>query len=199
MTLCKIKNKLVSNGIAIAIQVSLIFAFLTIFFFTYVSSVEKEEFGKQMDLIVDNIMKDVNDDIHNILFNQNVLSKDDIFILVNGIIDVSEEKVKISSKQDIEDIIKQNNEVKNNAIKSLGTIMGSVALVSLILLILGFCLPILKNLREALFAVFFVALTELTFLTFITKRFISADPNMVKRNLGDAIQKWIAKNHPVSG
>lgn len=198
MSICKLKNKWVNNGIAIAIQVSLIFAFLTIFFFTYVSRVEKEEFGKQMNIIVDNIMKDVNDDIHNILFNQTVLSNDDIFILINGIIDVSEKKVNISSKQAIEDVIKQNNEVKKNSIKSLGNVMGVVMLVSLILLILGFCLPILQNFKEALIAVFFVALTELTFLTFITKRFISADPNRVKRNLGDAIQKWIAKNHPVS-
>lgn len=198
MAVCKIKNKLASKGITIAMQVSLIFAFLTIFFFTYVSSVEKEEFGKQMDLIVDNIMEDVNDDIHNLIFNQTILSKDDIFIVVNGIIDVSEEKVNMSSKQAVEDIISQNNEVKKNAIKSLSTVMGIVVLVSIILLILGFCLPILKNLREALISVFFVALTELTFLTFITKRFISADPNRVKRNLGDAIQKWITKNHPVS-
>lgn len=199
MTLCKIKNELVNDGIAIAIQVSFIFAFLTIFFFTYVSNVEKKEFGKQMDIIVDNIMKDLQDDIHTIIDKKpDKISDEDAYILVNGIIDIAKKETTISSKKDIEDIVKQNKQTKTIAYKNVTQVFIIVAIITIILLLLGFCLSIMYNIKEALISVFFVAITEFTFLTFITSKYISADPNKVRRDLGESVQKWIQKNHKQS-
>lgn len=194
MIQCKVNNHWVNDGIAIAIQVSLVFSFLTIFFFVYVTKIEKEEFQKQMNLIVDNIMDDVVNDLLNLVNSNSPLSKEDTNILVNGIIDVMEEKITFEAKDSIQDITKINSNVKSKAFSSLATVLLGVVIITVIFLILGFCLPIKQNIKEALIAVIFVGLTEFSFLTFIASKYISASPNKVKRNLGEAIQNWIAIN-----
>lgn len=196
MISCKINNHWVNDGIAIAIQVSLVFSFLTIFFFVYVTKIEKEEFKKQMNLVVDNIMDDVVNGMQNLLNSNSPLSKENTNILVNGIIDVMEEKITIEAKDSIQDIAKINSDVKSKAFSSLTTVLLGVVIIAVIFLILGFCIPIKQNIKEALIAVVFVGLTEFSFLTFIASKYISASPNKVKRNLGEAIQNWIAINKP---
>ena len=196
MISCKINNHWVNDGIAIAIQVSLVFSFLTIFFFVYVTKIEKEEFKKQMNLVVDNIMDDVVNGMPNLLNSNSPLSKENTNILVNGIIDVMEEKITIEAKDSIQDIAKINSDVKSKAFSSLTTVLLGVVIIAVIFLILGFCIPIKQNIKEALIAVIFVGLTEFSFLTFIASKYISASPNKVKRNLGEAIQNWIAINKP---
>lgn len=196
MISCKINNHWVNDGIAIAIQVSLVFSFLTIFFFVYVTKIEKEEFKKQMNLVVDNIMDDVVNGMPNLLNSNSPLSKENTNILVNGIIDVMEEKITIEAKDSIQDIAKINSDVKSKAFSSLTTVLLGVVIIAVIFLILGFCIPIKQNIKEALIAVVFVGLTEFSFLTFIASKYISASPNKVKRNLGEAIQNWIAINKP---
>ena len=196
MMSCKINNNLTKNTIAIAIKVSLIFSFLTIFFFVYVTKIEKEEFKKQMNLIVDNIMNDVVINLPTLINSNDSISKENINILINGIIDVMEEKITIESKGPIQDVAIINAGVKKKAFHVLSTILLIIIFITLLLIIFGFCIPIKQHIKEALIVVFFVALTEFSFLTFIASKYISASPNKVKRTLGEEIQKWILINKP---
>ena len=91
-------------------------------------------------------------------------------------------------------VIQSNNQVRTNAFKTLGIVAGTLVLVSIVMLAIGYCLPVRHQTTEALWVVFWVAVTELTFLMVVAKNYKSADPNKVKRTLGAAITKWI-KDH----
>jgi len=75
-------------------------------------------------------------------------------------------------------------------------VVGVLVVVSVFMLVIGYCLPVQHQTLEALWVVLFVALTEFTFLQVVAKNYKSADPNKVKRVLGSAITKWIKKNKP---
>jgi len=190
---CK-TNEWVSDGISIAIQVTFVFAFLTVFFFVYVTEVEKEEFRTQMNLIVDNIMKDVEDDLPNLINKQAHFNKKDAVVVINGIVDVLEEKIAIDAKSNMLDVLNKNHAVKMKAFKSLSTVIIIIVTLAVIILLIGFCIPLINQIKEAIFVVIFVGLTELTFLKVIAANYISADPNKVKRSFSQAVQNWIKVN-----
>jgi hypothetical protein len=194
MSHCKVNNW-VTDGISIAIQVTFVFAFLTVFFFVYVQEVEKKEFVAQMNLIVDDLMKDVKKDIPNLVNKQTQISEEQAIVLINGIIDVLQEKIAIDSKSTVKDILLQNQAVKKKAFNSLTTVISILIIMSVFILLIGFCVPIQYQIKEAMLVVIFVGLTELTFLEVIAKKYISANPNKVKRELGIAIQNWIKVNN----
>ena len=79
----------------------------------------------------------------------------------------------------------------------LGVTAGVLVISTIALLMAGFCIQILYEVKEALWVVLFVGITELVFLSVIAKSYISADPNAVKRSIGIAIQKWIATNKTI--
>lgn len=191
---CK-NNNWITNIVAIAIQVTFVFAFLTVFFFVYVQHVEKNEFVSQMNLIVDNITKDFEKDIPDIIKEQSVDDKNDITIIINGIIDTLEEKIAIDAKNIINDTLEKNHQVKLKALKSLTFVISIVVIIIIILFLLGFCIPIQYQIKEAMLVVIFVGLTELIFLTIITQKYISASPNKVKKSFAQSIQNWINNNH----
>ena len=62
-----IKNVWPKDIISLAIQITFVYSFLTIFFFVYVQKVEEEEFVSQMNLIMDTVINDVKNDIPNII------------------------------------------------------------------------------------------------------------------------------------
>lgn len=196
MNTCK-RNIFITDGIAIIIQVTFIFAFLTIFFFLYVSKVEKEEFEKQMNFIVDEIMVDIEDDLSSLINNQDYINNDQLTIVLNGIIDLVEQKIESSSDSSVKKVIEQNKEVKNKAYTMLYRVILFVTVISAFFYLLRFCIPILDDIKESIIAVFFVALTELVFLTFVTARYISADPNKVRKTLGESVKTWIKRNKKI--
>jgi predicted nucleic acid-binding Zn ribbon protein len=194
MSHCKVNNW-VTYGISIATQVTFVYAFLTVFFFVYVQEVEKKEFVSQMNLIVDDLMKDVKEDIPNLVNTQSQVSGEQAVVLINGVIDVMEEKIAIDSKSTVKDIMEQNQAVKKKAFTFLMTVIAILIIMSIFILLIGFCVHIQYQIKEAMLVVIFVGLTELTFLEIIAKNYISASPNKVKRELGIGIQKWIDVNH----
>ena len=192
--MCKV-NKWVINGVQMAIQITFVFAFLTVFFFVYVQEVEKSEFVSQMNLIVDNIMKDIEIDIPELINKQNQISKEDALVIISGVIDTLQEKIQMDATKNIHDIIIKNHAVKMKAFGSLMTVIAVVVIIAIITIISGFCIPIQYQMKEAMLIVVFVGMTELVFLELIAKRYISADPNKVKRELGISIQNWIKTNN----
>lgn len=194
-TICK-TNHWVTHGIGIAIQVTFIFAFLTIFFFAYVQEVEKEEFKGQLNLIVDSLMEDIKTDLPK-LINKQQLSQEDMLVITNGIIDVLQEKISVDATGTVKNVADMNRKVKMKALKSLVTVIVCVIVIAIIILLFGFCIDVTYQIKEAMLVVIFVGLTELVFLQVIAKNYISASPNKVKRDIGAEVQNWIKKNHKI--
>jgi predicted PurR-regulated permease PerM len=186
-------NNRISHAIAIAIQVTFIFVFLTIFFFVYVQGVEREEFRTQLNLIVDDITQEVMNDLPNLISKQSLVSPENMAILLDGIISVIQAKIANGSKNAISDIAEKNYKVRMLALKSLSGVIGLVVAAAIVILVTGFCLPIVTQVQDAMLVVIFIGLTELAFLQIIAKNYISADPNRVKRSLAQAVQRWIAQ------
>lgn len=176
------------NTMNIVIQVTFIFAFLTLFFFLYVRDVERKEFEHQLRYVVDNLVADV----------LNEVPKGDLRnyggqALVNNLISVLERKMTDHSKGKVEEVQQRNQKVRTRAYKTLATVIGLVVLTSMGMIILGYCLPLGKHVREAMWVVVFVGLTELLFLELVAKRYISASPNAIKRSIAQAVQNWIRR------
>ena len=190
MDLCK--NFIFNDAVSITVQVTFVFCFLVIFYFLYVTKVEQDEFKKQIELIVDNLTKDIKDQLNDIIINngKDKLSEDDFQLLLYGIIDTVEEKVSMDSKKMIDDINDSNKKLKNNVY----VILLIMLLIIGIILIYFNCLPISLIIKEALIVVLFIGITELIFLTFVSERYISADPNRIKNKLGVSIKNWIKNN-----
>ena len=187
---CKI-NDWLKDVIGMSIQIAFVFAFLTIFFFLYVQQVEKMEFISQMNLIVDTLMKDVEDNITPIKNN------DDFLVVLNGVIDVLEKNIIKDSKSSVKNVEELNIGVKTTAYKSLISFILVIVVIATCVLLLGFCIPLQYQLKKAIIIVIAVGITELVFLQIIAKNYISADPNNVKRELSDAIRKWIKTNKKI--
>lgn len=181
---CVPETSLYAKGWGIIFQTVLIFFFLTIFFFVYVSQVEKVEFKKQMDIIVDDLARDVN-----VKIPENM--KEDTYILVNGVLDYEEENIKIKSEPEIIKIKNSNKKVVTKSVNSL-VIVGIIVVVGLMtLFFFGYCFPIKKHVIDSFIAVLVVGTTELFFLLVIAKNYISANPQEFRQNLGKAIITYV--------
>ena len=193
---CK-SNRLITEGISIGIQVTFIFAFLTVFFFVYVQEVEQKEFQSQLGIVVDSIMDDIEDNLPNIVGKDSTLTPENTLILASGVIDLIKDKISLESKNSVDSITNQNFEVKQKAFNSLVNVIIFIIVICFLVLLAGFCIHLADQMKEAMLIVIFVGLTELTFLQVIAKNYISADPNRIKRTLAGAIQDWIKKNKKV--
>jgi len=192
MTQCK-NNPYVKNTFDIIFQVTLIAIFLTVFFFTYVSNVEKEEFQKQLDLIVDDLLSD--QDIRNIIpQNLSQTQKDNLAIVISGSLEAAKTKSTINQQNAINDVINNNSKVKSSTYKKIFYVLIIIIILCIIVLLLGYCLPLIYQIKEATIVVFFVALTELMFLEIIAKNYISANPNKIKAEVAQAIKEWLKDN-----
>jgi hypothetical protein len=192
MVKCK-NNPYVKNTFDIIFQVTLIAIFLTVFFFTYVSNVEKEEFKKQLDLIVDDLLSD--QDIRSIIpQNLSQTQKDNLAIVISGSLEAAKTKSTINQQNAINDVINNNSKVKSSTYKKIFYVLIIIIILCIIVLLLGYCLPVMYQIKEATIVVFFVALTELMFLEIIAKNYISANPNKIKAEVAQAIKEWLKDN-----
>jgi hypothetical protein len=188
---CK-TNTWVVDGFALTTQVVLVFAFLTIFFFVYVVKVEKDEFKDQMNYVVDNILTE---DIEEKIVPTS-MSKETIVGLIAGTINGVEYKAKQNTQSSVNSVNSKNFSIRKDAFKILGIVLGSLVLVSSVILVAGFCLPVRRQTIDALWVVMWVAITEFIFLNVVAKNYRSAHPNKVKRTIAGAVERWINQNKP---
>ena len=184
-------NSLIFNSLNVFIQVIFVFCFLVLFYFYYVVNVEKKDFQDQIDLLVDNIFSENKSQIQDIVQPYlNKISKDDLELVLYGIIDTVEEKITIDSKDAINNILINNNKLKT----SIFNILIGILCLCIILFLVFQCYPVYTIFKESIITVFFIALVELVFLTYISSKYISADPNKIKNLLGTSVKSWIEKN-----
>jgi len=159
---CK-NNITIRKGGAVAIQVTMIFTFLTIFFFFYVVNVENEEFETQMNLIVDDLMEDVNDDLSNLINKEGTLDSDEKIMLVSGMINVLQKKIELGSDESVQKILDMNADTKKKAFTYLSATITLLIIIAISLIGLGYCIPVSAQVIEGAYVVVFVGLTELFF------------------------------------
>ena len=146
----------------VVINVGLIAAFISIFFFVYVIHVEKEIVNKQIEIITTECINSIRPFLNKKLIND---------ILVNL-------KKPNVSKED-ERIKIYNSELTNNAITN-------ISILFIITMIIGFVLCKYYNYNyyyifgNNLLLLVLIGLTEYTFLHIIPTKYITADPNFVK-------------------
>lgn len=186
MVECLTKSRIINKIFVIFLQIVLIFIFLTIFFFTYVGSVEKDTFKVQMNLIVDDLTTDIN-------FSQFVPSggEDVATVILDGSLEVARRNSLNDDKEKDDDISKQNTKIKNKAFLCVGISLIILLIIVAILSMTSHCIPFHIHAKEAFIVVFFVALTEIFFLNVITKNYLSIDPSNVRHQISESIHNWI--------
>ena len=189
------QNKWITDGFALIFQVIFVFAFLTLFFFYYVATVEKEQFGTQLNLIVDNLMEgEVKDALPGLIPKDADRLK--VAAGITGVLDAVAFEASQSVAPDVKNVLDDNSHVRQSAIMTLGQIVSIFIALSIVVIFIGYCIPIKKQVIEAMWVVLFVGLTELVFLRVIAARYTSASPNEVRRNLGKSVETWVNKNYP---
>lgn len=152
------------------VQVTLIFVFLCVFFFTYAKNKEKEVIITNIDFLVKDIIGNFPVNLKNFLPKQKTTTE------------VNPDDIKV--------------EETNKKILKKSIITVSIFVVFAILLVI-FCqvmsikstIPFFKNfnigkiLIESLVILFFIALTEFVFITFFGSKFISVEPDKVKASI----------------
>ena len=186
-------NNIINFSYKIFFQVCIIFIFLTLFFFNYVTYVERTSFKDQLNLIVDDIFSDIDIDSYNIK------NKDELFILINSYLELQREHIKKDSSKTDYNIQKQNESVFKKSLIYI-TIVSSILLIvsSLLYFIDTSCVIYFKShIMNAIISVLLVAISEYLFLNLISKRYYSVDPGKFRRNLSIKIKEWLKVNHKI--
>lgn len=161
----------------IILHIIFIATFLTIFFFTYTASVEKQMVKNQVGLILKN------------LFNNAKYIDDNIKLEIGSKINTLEPP---DLSQEDKETKKNNEEIFNNAIKMI--VIGST--ISLIISYYLFKLDSDPNkgsfynlLKENVVLLMSVAFTEFMFLNLISKNYVYGDANFIKKQILITLKK----------
>lgn len=194
-------NQYVSIFSNVSIQVAIIFTFLTVFFFSYVTTIENKEFKDQLEFVVDNIYKRHEIDIKDLIdrYNTNEDKKKFIKMQIYGMIDLEEENLKKESKIDSDNILIRNSDIISDATFYLKLVIGICLLIIVLFFIFMYnkydcILPFKTYTKEAIILLFFIFIVEILFLNMIVKNYITATPNHIKNKIAQAIINYIDNN-----
>jgi len=178
MTFCTKNSVWLNYGFDISFQIVFIFAFLTLFFFCYVVTVEKAEYITQINYLIDNLLND--DNLNSLIPSDNKINKKDIDIILSGIIGSQIEEININSKDENNDILINNKKIKNKALKLLLIVFLILIILIIISYLFRYCIPIISKIKESLWIILFIGMAELLFLIIIAKNYMTVDPNYIK-------------------
>jgi hypothetical protein len=156
-------------AIKILINVLLISLFITVFFFTYAASIEKEVIINQMKFLSEHFSNGIN------LLGPDL--KDYIKSIINNI-----------KTPDMNELDKKT--IKNNK-KILNTVIKVNILFTIIMCLFIFAILYKYNhkfdfahvIKENFIILIFIAFTEFAFLSYFGARYISINPNEIKLNI----------------
>jgi hypothetical protein len=169
------------------IQASIVFIFLTIFFYEYVVSTERDEFINQVSMIVDSV------DMPSNMFPVDPDKKKALKVLLYGIIDDNEDILNKSTQETIKNIDENNAVILKNSVLTVLVVLIFAVILLIIFALFGYCVPVSKFLKEGFFILLFIFLTEYMFLNVITKNYISTSSVRVKREVLQSIINYIDK------
>lgn len=167
-------------------QSCIVFIFLTLFFFNYVSNIEKEEYQTQLELIVDDLFRELN-----IKPIDDKSKKDLIKAIIYGIIGIAEDEIDEITKPNVKMISDSNDLIirQSYTLMSIYVIMSIVFLS--ILYIFGDCFSLSENFKEGFFMLLFIFLVEFLFLNLIAKHYIAGNLNMVKQSIVKVVIDYV--------
>jgi hypothetical protein len=166
-------------------QSCIVFIFLTIFFFSYVSNIEKEEYQYQLEKIVDDFFKEIN-------IIPVPEDKKEIFkIIFYGTVDEAEDDIEDQTKETSELIDQLNRKIiqQSYIIVSIYVIMSIIFLY--ILHKFGDRFSMVNNFKEGFFILFFIFIVEIVFLNVIAKNYIASNLNVVKQIVATVVIEYI--------
>ena len=188
------ERKLLRISVDMLMQIFLVFGFLTLFFFAYVSYQEQQIFKRQMDILVDDLMKtDILPPLKNSIANSG-LQKNEVQQALSGALGVAGIEAKNSSKDAVATVKTKNAKTRKTAFISLGISLAVVIAALVAFKISKTCSDLEMSICVTVFVVLFVALTEFSFLMVISAKYISIDPNHVRAEVSAAINNWLSKN-----
>jgi F0F1-type ATP synthase assembly protein I len=184
---CTMQNPWVNMGLTVGVQSLFMFIFLTVFFFAYVTKVEKQQFKKQLDFVVDEVVGTIVDDAKKFVPPGFQKEKKELEHVVNNYIDNLQKEESKKTSQSLKEINENNSKVKKKGVQSIIIISSIIIAITLIFFIIGYCLPLQRRAGEGFIILIFVALTEFTFLEVVAKNYSSVDPNKIRRDMANAI------------
>ena len=169
---CRFVSNWLNETVKIFMQVFFVVAFLSVFFFTYITSVEQEIFVAQVDIVVDDLYNQLAQNIDLFLPQQGqTLLKQQLKTYLQA--------MKIAPTDD-SSIINQNNQIIATT-KNLVIVIGVIVLGIIVsLIVLGFCTHLPFQITENIIVLVCMGLTEFTFLNLVTKNYIASNPNHIK-------------------
>jgi Ca2+/Na+ antiporter len=183
-----IKESTIELNLDIAIHVLILFTFLTIFFFTYISKLEKDNLDKLTSDMITNNTKNILDNIQKYSkeYKYNVNWKD--------INDKANDILSIKDKTQIN--IDNNN--KTLLTTSIIVIVVLFFVITAIVLYIKYVLKININITHILTmnAIIFglTGLVEFLFFTFVASKYIPVTPDTVSNTILDRIKYTINEN-----
>jgi len=172
------------------IQSCIVFVFLTIFFYTYVTSIEHEEFENQLNQIVDDLFNQYRDDISN-LFPKDETKKEIVKTTIYGFIDHKEYDIEKTTKSENNEIDQTNQQIIKKSIYLVLVYISFSIILLLCLYYFGFDINIKSSIKEGIFILIFIFLVEFTFLNLIAKHYISGNANYVIQTVSKKIIEYI--------
>ena len=172
------------------IQSCIVFVFLTIFFYTYVSTIEREEFENQLNKIVDDIFNEYRDSIVN-SFPKDENKKEMLKTVIYGFIDHKEYDIEKTSKLENNHIDKSNQKIVKDSIYLVLFYIGGCIILLISLYYLGYTIDIKNSLKEGIFILIFIFIVEFSFLNIIAKNYISGNANYVTHIISEKIINYI--------
>ena len=164
----------------ILLHIVVLAIFLTVFFFTYSVTVEKDIVVNQIDFLMDDIFG-------NFFKGIPQEDKDNITNQLNELMEGSDS----AFEQQDEEVIENNNKIIK---KSLIFLIIIVAVIVSMITIVFIMKPWTNsNKKQYLIAcvvtLLFVGITEVVFLLLIAKNYLSLDPNNLKENIVEELYK----------
>lgn len=159
--------------IEIMIQLFLIFSFLTIFYFLYVISIEREQFKSGINYVIDSIFDDIRS---NLPFHKTILSN----IKLNTELDTTKYPL----------IDKNNNNIFTMAMEILIAWFFAVMLLLLILFLLGIKIDLKGILMRNMLILLIIGVTEYLFLVLVGSKYRIIDANRIKYKIFDSIRRY---------
>ena len=191
-------NKYVTIFSNVLIQTIIIFIFLTVFFFTYVSRIENTEFQSQLTFITDSIYsrykKNINESLEKYSANED--KKRYIKTTIYGLIDYEEEEIMKRSQDENKKIKDRNDNIEKDSTFYVKILVISGIVILLVLFFIMYkkyeChLPLDIYLKEGLIVLLFIFIVEMVFLNLVVKNYISANPNEIKNKIATSVINYI--------
>ena len=179
---------IIDNITQIILNIIFIYCFISIFYFTYLIYVEKNNFIIQLNFVVDEIFSDFKYTLQSYLQSKDPVTVLEIQIAMDKVL----EKYEPSFIDDNQAFYDNLNSIKNSFIYiSYGLILYVIAVAFFLYYLKGY--NIFNMILTSFLNVFIILILEFTFINIVTANYISIDTikikNMLYKNIIDILDK----------